>query len=252
TTFNLTGGNPDLKAEEADTTVLGFVYQPSFVEGLSLSVDRYVVDLSEAIGSFTEQQTIDACFQSQTLCDQIAFGADGLISTIRVGFININAAKVSGYDMEASYRMEPDLFASQNESMNVRVIAGYMDENSSTPLNGAKLDQAGSALLPEKTLTANLMYNVGQFGINLQYNWIGETLRNVQWQEGRDVDDNSVPSVNLANVGLFWTRELASGSRFRASFNINNVLDKDPVIAGQTRVGDELGRRYALGVDYSF
>lgn len=252
TTFNLTGGNPDLKAEEADTTVLGFVYQPSFVEGLSLSVDRYVVDLSEAIGSFTEQQTIDSCFQSQTLCDQIAFGADGLISTIRVGFININAAKVSGYDMEASYRMEPDFFASQNESMNIRVIAGYMDENSSTPLNGATLDQAGSALLPKKTLTANLMYNVGQFGVNLQYNWIGETLRNVQWVEGRDVDDNSVPSVNLANVGLFWTRELASGSRLRASFNINNVLDKDPVIAGQTRVGDELGRRYALGVDYSF
>ncbi|MEY4640378.1 MAG: hypothetical protein RLZZ227_372, partial [Pseudomonadota bacterium] len=252
TTFNLTGGNPDLEAEEADTTVLGFVYQPSYIEGLSLSIDRYVVDLSSAIGSFTEQQTIDSCFRDKTLCEQISFGSDGLISTIRVGFININAAKVSGYDMEASYRIEPDLFASQAESMNFRLIAGYMDENSSTPLNGVKLDQAGSATLPEKTFTANLMYNVGSFGTNLQYNWTDETVRNVQWVEGRDVDDNSVPSVKLVNLGLFWTRDLASGSTLRASFNINNLLDKDPVIAGLTRVGDELGRRYALGLDYSF
>lgn len=252
TSFNLTGGNPDLKAEEADTTVLGFVYQPSFVEGLSLSLDRYVVDLSSAIGNFTEQQTVDSCFRDKVLCEQITFGADGLISSIRVQFININAAKVSGYDGEISYRFEPDFLASRSENLSFRVIAGYMDENSTTPLNGPTLDQAGAFNLPNLSLTANLMYTIDNLSISLQQTHLGDSIRNVQWVEGRDVDSNRVPSVNLTNLGLFYRGETQSGRSWRASFNVTNLLDRDPVIAGATRVGDEVGRRYALGIDYSF
>jgi iron complex outermembrane receptor protein len=252
TSFNLTGGNPDLEAEEADTTVLGFVYQPAFLEGLSMSVDRYVVDLSSAIGNFTEQQTVDSCFKTKTLCEQITFGADGLISSIRVQFININAAKVSGYDGEISYRFEPDFLASQSENMTFRLIAGYMDENSTTPLNSPTLDQAGAFNLPNLSLTANLMYTFGSLSISLQQTHLGDSLRNVQWVEGRDVDSNRVPSVNLTNLGLFYRGDTQSGHSWRASFNVTNLLNRDPVIAGQTRVGDDVGRRYAMGFDFSF
>lgn len=252
TTFNLTGGNPDLKAEEADTTVLGFVYQPSFIEGLSLSADHYEVDLTSAIGNFTEQQTIDACFLTGALCDQITFGSDGLISSIRVQFININAAKVRGWDLEASYRIEPNFFSDQTETMTFRFIGGLMDENSTTPLNSPTLDQAGTATIPDKTFTAMVNYNIGSFGISLQHYWQGETIRNAQWIEGVDVDDNSVGEVNLTNLGLSYTGETNSGATWRAGLNISNLFDKDPVIAGTTRVGDELGRRYAVSFDYRF
>ena len=252
TVFNQTGGNPDLEAEEADTTVYGFVYQPSFIEGLSLSADHYEVDLNSAIGSFTEQQTIDSCFRENALCENIRFGTDGLIASIRVSFININAAKISGWDMEASYRREVDFISNLNENVTFRLIAGFMDENSTTPLNSPTTDQAGSANIPDQTLTGNIMYSFGNFGVNLQHYWQGETVRNVQWVEGRDVDDNSVGSVNLTNLGMFWNGEMSSGSTWRASLNVNNLLNKDPVIAGTTRIGDELGRRYSVGFDYSF
>jgi hypothetical protein len=251
TTFNLTGGNPDLEAEEADTTVVGFVYQPSYVEGLSLSYDHYDVDLSSAIGSFTEQQTVDECQRTGALCEYITRGSDGLISTIRVQFININAARVTGNDFEASYRLEPDFFANQAENMSVRLIAGYMSENSTTPLNSAKLDQAGAFNLPKETLTVNFQYNLGDYGMSVQQTYLGDTVRNAQWIEGREVDDNSVGSVNLTNLGLFWNGDTDSGA-WRASFNVSNLFNRDPVIAGTTRVGDDIGRRYALGIDYSF
>jgi outer membrane receptor protein involved in Fe transport len=252
TSFNLSGGNPDLKAEEARTTVLGFVYQPSFIEGLSFSADHYDVDLSSAIGSFSEQETVDTCFESGQLCNQIIFGSDGLIASIVVQFININAARVRGWDLEASYRMEPDFFADQAENLNFRLIAGLMDENSTTPLNTPKVDRAGTATLPDKTLTAMLTYTVGDWGINVQHSWQGETIRNSSWVEGVDVDDNTVGEVNLTNLGLQYSREMQSGSTWRASFNVNNLFNMDPVIAGTTRIGDELGRRYSLGFDYSF
>src|SRR5690606_31970661 len=157
-----------------------------------------------AIGSFSEQQTVDTCFQTGALCEYIRRGADGLVATILVQFININAAKVSGYDAEATYRIEPDFFGDQAESMTFRLLAGYMDENSANPLKRVKTDQAGSASLPKTSLTANWMYNVGDFGISLQQTYLSRTVRNVQWVEGRDVDNNEVGSVNLTNMGLFW------------------------------------------------
>jgi outer membrane receptor protein involved in Fe transport len=260
TTFNLTGGNPDLEAEEADTTVLGFVYQPSWLEGLSLSLDRYDVELSSAIASFTEQQTVDECNRTGALCEYIIRGSDGFIQTIRVQFININQAKVSGYDGEISYRMEPDFFGNFSESMNFRLIAGYMSENSTTPLNSAKVDRAGAdalatqggGYLPQETLTANITYNIGDLGVSLQQTHQGELKRNALWVEGVDVDSNRIGSVNLTNLGLFWSRDLSSGSSWRASFNVTNLFNRDPVLAGTTRVGDDVGRRYALGFDYSF
>ena len=165
--------------------------------------------------------------------------------------VNINAAKVTGNDFEIAYRLEPDFFSDQAESMSFRFIGGYMSENSTTPLNAAKLDQAGAFNLPKETATANFFYNIGDLGINLQQTWHGRTVRNVQWVEGRDVDDNEVGSVNLTNLGLFWNGETDSGT-WRASLNVSNLFDRDPVIAGTTRVGDDIGRRYAIGFDYSF
>jgi hypothetical protein len=251
TTFNQTGGNPDLEAEEADTSVFGFVYQPSFIEGLSLSYDHYDVELSSAIGSFTEQQTVDECQRSGALCEYITRGTDGFITTIRVQFININAARVTGNDLEASYRFEPDFLANQAENMTFRLIAGYQSENSSTPLNSPKLDQAGAWNYPKETLTANMTYNFGDYGVSVQQTYLGDTVRNFQWIEGREVDNNRVGSVNLTNLGLFWNGETDSGT-WRASLNVSNLFNRDPVIAGTTRVGDDVGRRYALGFNYSF
>jgi outer membrane receptor protein involved in Fe transport len=174
----------------------------------------------------------------------------GFVTLVRTLFINIDAARVSGYDLEASYRMEPDFFSNRAETLNFRLFGGYMDENSSTPLGGTKIDQAGSANLPEKTMTANLNYSVGDFGFNLQHYWQDSTLRNVTWVEGVDVDDNTVPAVNLTNLGIFYNGETNSGS-WRVSFNINNLFDKDPKFGGPVMVGDPLGRRYSLGFQYS-
>ena len=91
----------------------------------------------------------------------------------------------------------------------------------------------------------------GNFGVNVQQNWRGRTKRNVSWVEGVDVDDNSVASVSLTNLGVFWSGTTGRGDGWRASLNVNNLFDRDPVIAGPLVVGDVLGRRYSLGFEYS-
>ena len=43
-TQSITGGNPFLDPETADTTTFGFVWTPEFADGLSVSVDYFTID----------------------------------------------------------------------------------------------------------------------------------------------------------------------------------------------------------------
>lgn len=56
------GGNPDLDSEDADTYTIGFVFQPDFVPGLSITADYYNISISGAITSPSEDDVIAACF----------------------------------------------------------------------------------------------------------------------------------------------------------------------------------------------
>jgi iron complex outermembrane recepter protein len=265
TVFDITIGNPDIAAEEANTSVLGFVYEPTRVPGLQFSADYYNVDLSSAIAPEGFQAVFDRCYAlDPTLAacsDEIALLPSGDVSVIRNTYVNINAAKVSGWDLETSYSFEPDFLGRRAETMSVRVLAGYLDELSETPLNRPKIDRAGSAITPDWTMTGIVSYTIGQLGLNLQQNWESDSTRNVEWVEGVDVDSNHVPSRSLTNLGVSWTQDTTSGSTWRATLSVNNLFDRDPwggtvatsaSFAGVPRVGDELGRRYVLGFQYDF
>src|SRR5690606_32381936 len=45
----VSGGNPKLRPEYADTHVVGFVYEPNWLEGLRFSADWYDVSISDAV-----------------------------------------------------------------------------------------------------------------------------------------------------------------------------------------------------------
>jgi hypothetical protein len=45
----LTGGNPGLKPEEADTLTFGVVFEPAFAPGLALGLEYYKIDITKAI-----------------------------------------------------------------------------------------------------------------------------------------------------------------------------------------------------------
>ena len=53
--------------EKADTTTLGFVYQPSFLPMLkspAISVDYYNIKIKDTIGIFSAQEVLDQCYRS--------------------------------------------------------------------------------------------------------------------------------------------------------------------------------------------
>jgi len=265
TTVVIAGGNPNLRPEIADTVVAGMVFEPDWVPGLRVATDWYEVKIKDAVGTLGEQRIIDECELNgvQSLCQQIVRSPiDGSIATIYNVFLNVAQAKVEGVDFEAVYRMEPDFFANQRETLSLRALAGYLIERSDTPLGGQPFDIAGQLNTPDLTANLTLGYELGPYGIQLQQRYIADTIRNVRWVEGVDVDDNTVASGNTTNLRLSYDGELESGATWRLELFVTNLFDRAPPIiassspyAGSQTINynyDVFGRRYQLGFNLNF
>jgi iron complex outermembrane receptor protein len=257
------GGNPNLRPELADTTVVGLVYQPSQVEGLSISVDWWDVKIKDAVGTLGTQRIVDECYAGVTfLCDQIVRDpVTRTISTIYNNYLNVDQSRVTGIDFEVTYLTEPDFIASARETLALRVLGGYIAERSDTPLGGRSRDVAGSLSTPDLTAVAVARYSIGDFGIQLQQRYVDETIRNIDWVEGVDVDDNTVSSATYTDLRLSYNGTMAS-TAYRIALDVTNLLDRaPPIVANNSFTGgaqlsdtmfDTFGRRYMLSVNFSF
>lgn len=102
------GGLGALEAETSDSTVLGLIWQPRFVDGLSLAVDYYEIEISNAVTSLGTQ-VVTACYLSDNfptdpLCSQ--FSRDPVtkkIDNIQAKYQNIASQTNRGIDMSARY-----------------------------------------------------------------------------------------------------------------------------------------------------
>jgi iron complex outermembrane receptor protein len=117
-------GNPLLKAEHAQTTEVGVVWQPDFIPGFQASVDYYRIGVKGAIVALGNQQVEDLCFTGfNTFCQQDAIAtADGInqsaaaphsgangqpgISSVASKVFNFAALTTDGFDLEASYTFD--------------------------------------------------------------------------------------------------------------------------------------------------
>ncbi|MES2605119.1 MAG: TonB-dependent receptor [Pseudomonadota bacterium] len=253
-------GNPNLRPELADTLVAGFVYQPGWLDGLSLSTDWYEVEISDAIATLGAQVVVDSCFTNNDSCDLVVTDSTGAVVKIFNPQLNLAQAKVEGIDFETSYRMEPDFFGSEVESLSVRAIVGYLAEKSTTSFNGTYSDVVGGTLYPDYTGTLSLNYSLGPWSMQWQQRFLSESLFNTTWVEGRDIDDNTIPFYSYTNALLGYRMEMDNGARWSINFNVSNLFDKNPPIipsatggqASSSNFGDEWGRRYQLSLNVNF
>ena len=261
---SVSGGNPNLRPEIADTNVLGFVYEPGWLDGFRLSTDWYEVEISDAVGQLGLQRIVDLCAEGdQTQCANITRDpVTDVIGRVFNYYQNVAQARVEGVDFEMQYNMEPNFFDSEFESFSVRALAGYIIERNDTSATGSVADYTGSAGNPEITSNITANYAVGPYSFQLQGRYYDSVLRDRRWVEGVDVDDNTVPSSTWWNARVAYNGETSGGANWTVALNIQNLFDRNPPIypSFSSRGGsqgtpadyDTFGRRYNLNVNYNF
>jgi outer membrane receptor protein involved in Fe transport len=263
TTTQIIGGNPNLNPEEADTLAFGLVWQPGFLDGFSMSADYYEIDIAGALAQVGVQVIVDQCFAGVAeRCSKVTRDpVTNRVTIVDNAFVNQDAARVVGTDVEMSYSMQLD----GGGSLSARFLATWLNENSTTSANAAKRDVAGETgdgSLPEFKSTTYLRYAKGPFSLFAQERFIGSGSLDFDDVQGVTIDDNSVESRYYTDVGLTWGPE-GSSVDWQLFFNVQNLFDKDPPEAASfaqfsgtritnDRLFDFYGRRYVIGVDLAF
>jgi iron complex outermembrane recepter protein len=266
-------GNPSVEPEKADTFTVGAVYQPSQVDGLSMSLDWYSISINDAIGQLGPQAIIDNCFAGQAaLCPLITRDPQTReLVFVQNTFLNVAEAKAVGTDFEVQYTRDLNLLGGAGEAMNARLIASWLGENSVRVAGAPKIDRAGqtggSATgyvgLPDLQLTAALTYRNGPWQMYLQSHFIDSGKVDATLRQGIDIDDNTVASAFYTDLRVSYSTDMTRAGSWEIYARIDNLFDRDPPRAadyfdfnGATDTNetlfDVLGRRYTLGAHLRF
>jgi iron complex outermembrane recepter protein len=98
----VTGGNKNLKPETATYTNYGIVLTPAFAPGLTLQLDRWIIDQKNIVIQTSAQLVLDGVQPGSTFTD--ANGVPGVNSL----YMNAAGQDVNGTDLDLDYRFRTD------------------------------------------------------------------------------------------------------------------------------------------------
>jgi iron complex outermembrane receptor protein len=98
-------GNEELKPETGEVLTVGFVYDPSWLSGLSINFDYWDYSLEDVITQVDVNTTAEQCVATGNpeFCDDISRFSDGQIFQIRLPTANFGKLDTSGYDIGLKY-----------------------------------------------------------------------------------------------------------------------------------------------------
>ncbi|MCC6201371.1 MAG: TonB-dependent receptor [Gammaproteobacteria bacterium] len=261
----ISGGNPEVDPELADTWTAGVTLRPTALPGFSFVADWYQVNIKDYISQLGVQRIVDDCHAGATeLCARITRDpTTHLIQIVRNVFLNVAWARVRGVDLEVAYQRPMHLFGAAGEQLDVRLFASHLAENSFQMRGVAKRDDAGTTHLPRWTATAILGYRGGPFTAALSGRFIDAR---VQFSDpvaiANQLDDNTVAAVLYTNLQLAWEFG-ASRGRPKVFLHVTNLFDRDPPVVANWSdymgaspfppgLHDTLGRRFTAGIEFEF
>nr|WP_246328964.1 TonB-dependent receptor [Brevundimonas lenta] len=251
----LIGGNPNLETEKADTFTVGFVFRPSFLDGFSMTLDYYDIELEDAIQFFTAQSIVDKCYdlpQPNQFCDLISRDPNTqFINGFEQFGVNVASYTTSGYDMTIRYFLDPADWGMQRDigTFGFSLSANKLEDLTFTedPSDPLSVDETvGEAFVPEWQATLDIVWEYKDWMVNYGYNWFDETRR----FEGRPADYIDPKYVNYSarsthDMQVRYTYD----ERIAVYGGINNIGDQQPDRGLTDYPVGPLGRFFYLGMN---
>ncbi|MGJ3231189.1 MAG: TonB-dependent receptor domain-containing protein [Oceanicaulis sp.] len=247
----ITGGNPSLAPESADTWTFGAVFEP--LPGLDASIDYYYIEITDRIGTIGASNIVRGCALTGDpgLCSLVQRNPvsgdlwTGTAGEPGNGVVLNNSANFgnliwNGIDFSASYATEAPIIGG---NLAVAVNTSLSLEQTIDPLPGvndaAKYDCTGvinpACSTPEWRHTARLNYDRGTWWTaSLRWRRFGEmdyTLQNgaAGTQDRILVNNgNKLDAVNYFDVSAQFDLPRSA----RLTLGVNNVLDEEPPLVG--------------------
>lgn len=278
--FALTGGNPKLREETADTYSAGAVIQSPFsgiLRNLSLSVDFYKIKIKDAIGPLSIAQGFQFCFNSggsnptyaasNYYCSLITRnGSTGVPVNPQQPLLNLGTYDVQGVDVQFDWRFGLDSLGFGNDagSLSINSTWSYLDKFKIQALPGAATyDYAGSIGVGVETTAGtahprwkgitSLNWSLGQANIGVRWRYIASMINSAKvvtpTSATRGVRDYNVFDLNARF-------DVDDKTQFR--LGVTNLFNRAPPQVGDiegtfdAQNYDVIGRYFFLGATKKF
>lgn len=231
--LSLEGGNPELAPEESETWTIGFVYSPEWFKGLNMSLDYYNIEVENAI-LINSQFIIDLAAQGvpefQAL---VTRDANGNISIIRGGYLNLAFRSTEGIDYMIDYSFPEYDWGQVNLAFRGNHVIEFLDapDASVDPIDivGDFIDAAADGLgsIPEHKWNFNANWTRGPWMLNGRLNYVA------------GLDEHYFLGGVVVNEMSSWLTFDLQGSyeaalwksQTRITVGVDNVLDEEPPTA---------------------
>lgn len=225
----VSGGNPHLRNEVADSFTGGFMFTPHFARGLELTADFNDIKLSNEITSLTLGQLMQACYDSATYpnqyCSTFSRGTDHQIQPgFQEGYYNIASRHVQALQAALHYTVSLRRFGLPDDAGLLQGSVNYTHyANNTRTLLGTTYQESGDLGTPNDRFTADLNYVRGPLFFQWQILYYGPS------KYALNVSDTTYQHNKVAQWFTFNTTiEYTFAKHWTANFMMNNVFDGRP------------------------
>lgn len=253
--FNLvSGGNPELGPEIADTYTFGVVWEPTFVSDFTIAIDYFDITVEDALGTVPPTVSLERCLDSgdPQFCNLITRDSAGSLWLDNSNFegvstqtTNIAELTTSGVDVAIDWTLDPADYGFDGVgTFSIDYDATFLDTLDTTPLPGAEVVEcvgfyAGNCGSPNPEYRHRMLTTWrSPFGVDVTATWrfFGET----EFDGSTDALSQTFDSANYMDLGFSWQ----ANDVFRLRGGINNLFDREPNLGTSVGTGVGNGNTY--------
>lgn len=274
---NFVGGNPQLEPEEADSFTAGVVFA-STDSPLSISLDYFNIEITDAIEQISEQNIVNACYNVEqdpngTFCSLIARNplngglVGGTETGVNVSLINAGKTTREGLDLGVAYSMDLGSRGSLQFDLNLVHLLESINQEAPFLAQNDCVGLVGNTCLrpePETRFVQNTRWSQGPLSVNLRWQFLGEVKQDAIALDGEPAADYAVPTIDAEHY-FDLSAQYQFNDIYTLRAGIFNLLDTEPPVVGNEYGGttensgntfpatyDPLGRTFAMGVNIRF
>lgn len=234
---------PKLRPEFGKSFNFGVVYDPRWLEGLSLSADLWRLYLNDYIGGIGASLAVNTCYNTGQFCSLVhrfASGpSSGSVDTIYQPVVNLGRFDAKGVDFAARYRLPETSFGNFSLSFNSTYLARM--DNSLTPgLAGNVVNSLAGKYWNEYgnyarwKAVAGVRWQLGSFDAGWYAHYVGpfsvgsEDLRQNFSADGSYLFPGVVLHFGSQTTHNFQVGYELAGLKTRFDVGVDNAFDKKP------------------------
>lgn len=223
----LTGGNPNLQPETAETVSAGIVLTPRWIDDFSFSVDWFKIEIDDAIAARNAQQILNACANvGGANCDLVQRDpVTGQVLRLLQSVSNFESVEVEGVDFTLRYGFDAGP-GRINTVVDAARLIHFINRIPQPDGTVVEQDRAGMGDTPRSTLphwkaTGSVRYALADW----EFGWRGRYIGSTQDVPDNFVNGGRTPSAIFHDLQLVYHLPQRD---MNFTLGIDNVTDKAP------------------------